>query len=162
MAEAVLALGSNLGDRAGYLREAVHRLEESGWRVVRRSAIWETDPVPADQPAFLNAVIVVEAGVATEPRDLLALVKTIESELGRTPTRRWGPRVIDIDILFFGETSLNEPDLIIPHERISERAFVLAPLAEVTDGPLPVLGQSAIELLAALEPQGIRRSALKW
>ena len=156
MSEAVIALGSNLGDRAGNLRAAIALLCEAGVAVTRRSSVWETEPVPADQPRFLNAVVVAETEL--EPGALLAELKRIEHELGRRPERRWGPRPIDLDILFYGDAALESPTLTIPHPRIAERAFVLAPLAEVVRGPLPVLGRTAVELLAGVDAGEARRT----
>lgn len=158
MAEVVIALGSNLGDRIANLREAVRRLNEEGVAVTRRSSVWETAPVPADQPAFLNAVLVGDTEL--EPHDLLAALKRIEYALGRRPGRRWGPREVDLDILFYAELSLDTPDLRIPHERIAERSFVLAPLADVVSGPLPVLGNSAVELLDLTGCEGLELTEL--
>ena len=146
----------------GYLREAVTLLEEAGLPITRRSSLWETEPVPADQPEFLNAVIAVEAADDLEPLALLAQVKAIEEQIGRTEGRRWGPRVIDIDILFMGDAKVDLPELSIPHVSIAERAFVLAPLEEVLLGPLLHLGATATELWSALGPQGIRRTGLEW
>lgn len=159
MTEVVIALGSNLGDRLGNLRAAVAQMEDEGVAVTRRSSVWETAPVPADQPRFLNAVIAGETELT--PQELLAVLKRIEHALGRRPSRHWGPRPADLDILFYGELVLTTPDLVIPHPRIAERGFVLAPLSEVVTGPLAVLGKSAVELLAAL-PSGTeaRHSAL--
>ncbi|MCC7365975.1 MAG: 2-amino-4-hydroxy-6-hydroxymethyldihydropteridine diphosphokinase [Dehalococcoidia bacterium] len=151
MTGAVLALGSNLGDRAANLRAAVRLLREAGVTVVRCSSAWETPPVPADQPSYLNAAVRIETDAG--PLQLLALAKGIEHTLGRRPERRWGPRPIDVDILFHGAGPVDLPGLTIPHPRIAERAFVLAPLAEAWEGELPVLARRAVDLLAAL-PQG--------
>lgn len=156
--EVVIALGTNLGDRITNLREAVRLLGAEGVTVTRQSSVWETAPVPADQPAFLNAVLVGETDL--EPHDLLAALKRIEYAMGRRPGRRWGPRQIDLDILFYGALSLDVPNLRIPHERIAERSFVLAPLADVVTGPLPVLGKSAIELLDATGREGLELTEL--
>jgi 2-amino-4-hydroxy-6-hydroxymethyldihydropteridine diphosphokinase len=146
--EVVLALGSNLGDRRANLVRAVELLEEQGIHARARSSIWETAPVPAGQPPFLNAVIT--AGTVLEPVALLAAAKAIERALGRTAGRRWGPRPIDIDILFFGARRIASAELTVPHPRVAERDFVLVPLAEVLDGPLPVLGETARTLLERL------------
>src|SRR6185437_15685660 len=113
-------------DRAANLRAAISLMDEAGISTRRRSSIWETEPVPADQPSFLNAVVAAETNF--EPGALLAQLKRIEHELGRRPERRWGPRPIDLDILFYGDTALETPTLTVPHPRIAERAFVLAPL----------------------------------
>ncbi len=148
-AAAVLALGSNLGDRVANLRAALDLLGERGAPAVRVSSVWETPPVPADQPRYLNAVAVV--ATALPPHELLAVAKEVERLLGRRPTLRWRPRPIDVDLLFCGEQEVAGETLTLPHPRISERAFVLLPLAEVVDGPLPVLGERAATLLRHVE-----------
>jgi 2-amino-4-hydroxy-6-hydroxymethyldihydropteridine diphosphokinase len=152
-----LALGSNLGDRLGNLRAAVTLLRERGVPAIRFSGVWETDPVPADQPRYLNAVIAAETTLT--PIALLAVAKEVEYLLGRRPSRRWGARPADIDILFYGDQRIDEPALQVPHPRIAERAFVLAPLAEVTAGPLPILNRTALDLLAAVGTAGLTRTA---
>jgi 2-amino-4-hydroxy-6-hydroxymethyldihydropteridine diphosphokinase len=154
----ILALGSNLGDRLANLRAAVRLLGERAITPIRSSSVWETAPLPADQPAFLNAALVVETSMS--PRDLLAALKAIEHELGRRPVRRWGPRPIDLDILFYGAERITTPELTVPHERIRERAFVLAPLAEAWPGKLPVLGVTAAELLESAGSEGIARTSM--
>lgn len=160
MSEAViLALGSNLGDRAANLRAALGLLAERGARAVRVSAAWETPPVPADQPRYLNAAAVVETDLA--PEELLAVAKEVERLLGRRPSGRWRPRPIDVDLLFHGGREVASETLTLPHPRIAERAFVLLPLAEIADGPLPVLGKSAAELLAGLDAGGHERTGLR-
>ena len=156
MTEVILALGSNLGDRPGNLRRAIELLGDEGIAVQRASSVWETPPVPADQPPYLNAAVVAET--ALTPPELLAAAKRIEHTLGRRPNRHWGPRPIDIDILFYGAEQVDEPGLQVPHARIAERAFVLVPLSEVVSGPLPVLGATALALLARLAVEGLRRT----
>jgi len=154
---AVIALGSNLGDRAGNLRSALSRLEERGIAVVARSAVWETVPVPADQPAFLNAAAVVETELA--PGALLTTLKETERGLGRRPGRRWGPRPLDLDILYYGDLHLASDSLAIPHPRIGERPFVLAPLVEV----LPRGSDRhrwALERLSEAGLEGVRRTGI--
>lgn len=157
MTRVVIALGSNLGDRLGNLRAAIAALATRGVTPVTRSSVWETEPVPSGQPPFLNAAITAETGLS--PPDLLAALKAIEYQLGRRPGPRWGPRPIDLDILFYGEESIETDTLVIPHPRISERAFVLAPLSEVAHGPLPGLSRSAAELLIAVGLQGAVRTS---
>ncbi len=157
MTEVYIALGSNLGDRLGNLRAAVRYLEEQGVRVKARSAVWETAPVPADQPSYLNAVVAGETDLG--PRELLRELKAIERALGRRPSRRWGPRPADLDILFHGDSEVDSPELTLPHPRVTERAFVLVPLSEVAAGPLPVLGKGALELLAELALEQMSRYA---
>ncbi len=151
----VIALGSNLGDREANLRASLRALEDEGVRVTRRSSVWETAPVPADQPAFLNAVVAAETWLL--PGELLQLLKRIEHQLGRRPERRWGPRPIDLDILFYGNERIETTDLTVPHISIIERSFVLAPLAEVVPGDLPVLGVRAAAALARTGSEGLRR-----
>jgi 2-amino-4-hydroxy-6-hydroxymethyldihydropteridine diphosphokinase len=154
--EVVLALGSNLGERAKNLRSAVECLRRRGVEPVRCSSIWDTPPFPEGQPRFYNAVFVAETGLSA--RGLLRAAKVCEQALGRAETYRWGPRVIDVDILFYGEEEVELEDLVIPHPRISERAFVLAPLSEVWSGALPVLGKTARELLERVESEGVVRT----
>ena len=151
-----LALGANLGDRLANLRSAVAMLEQAGLHVTARSEVWETAPVPTDQPAYLNAAVVAETGLA--PLELLALAKRIERDLGRRPSRRWGPRPADLDILFYGDLALESEALTIPHPRIAERPFVLAPLSDVWTGPLPVLGKTVAELLTVVGLDGAWRT----
>lgn len=159
MSEAVLALGSNLGDRAANLQAALDLLAERAVRAVRVSSVWETPPVPADQPRYLNAAAVVETDLA--PEELLAVAKEVERLLGRRPAGRWRPRPIDVDLLFCGEREVDIESLTVPHPRIAERAFVLLPLAEVVDGPLPVLGRLAAELLRGLDTSGHDRTGVR-
>lgn len=125
-----LGLGSNLGDRERNLAEARRLLAEAGARLVRQSGIHETEPFGViDQPRFLNQVVEVEW--TRGPRELLETVKAVETVVGRTPSYRWGPREIDVDILLFGCERVDEPDLVIPHPGLFEREFVLRPLAEL-------------------------------
>jgi 2-amino-4-hydroxy-6-hydroxymethyldihydropteridine diphosphokinase len=124
-----LALGANVGDRLGMLRAAVAGLA-SYMHVTTISPVYETAPVyVTDQPLFLNAVVLGKA--ALEPLALLWSVKQLEIELGRTPTFRYGPRAIDIDILFHDDHVIASPELTLPHPRMCEREFVLRPLADV-------------------------------
>ena len=127
---AYLGLGSNLGRRDRNLSAARRRLRQKGARIVRQSRVIETEPWgDTDQPRFLNQVIEVEW--AGTPRRLLSAAKATEREGGRKPTRRWGPRVIDVDILLFGDQRISEKDLEVPHPEISKRPFVLEPLREL-------------------------------
>jgi len=147
-----LSLGSNLGDRAANLAQAVVRLAEAG-PVGRVSAFYETQPVDvSDQPWFLNCVMALETGKS--PADLLKFILSIESDMGRVRTRRQGPRKIDIDIVLFGEQLVDEAGLKIPHPAMHQRRFVLEPLVEIAPEVChPTLRKSARELLAAL-PEG--------
>jgi len=131
MPTAFLGLGSNIGDRKANLARAVAMLAAHPQiEVVDVSSIHETEPVGyTKQPDFLNAVARVETTL--RPRELLDVILAIEAEMGRERTIRWGPRVIDIDILLFDGEQVDEPGLEIPHPRMMERQFVLDPLAEI-------------------------------
>ena len=152
-----LGLGSNLGNREANLRESVARLESDELRMIRRSSIYETAPQDLlDQPSFLNAV--VQAETTLFPMQLLARIRQIEREMGRRRTAPKGPRNIDIDILFYARAVITTAQLEVPHPRIAQRRFVLEPLAEIApDFRHPIAGKTAVEMLAALEPQGVRR-----
>lgn len=144
-----LSLGSNLGDRAASLERAVATLAGAQVRVLRRSAIYETEPVDVvEQPWFLN--LVVEAETPLPPLDLLRALQAIEQGMGRVHTTPRGPRVIDLDILLYGASMISTPELEIPHPRMAERRFVLVPLAELAPKLRhSSLGATIAELLAA-------------
>lgn len=131
MTRAYLGLGSNLGDRLGHLQAAVDALgATAGIRVVAVSSVYETSPVGGPtQDDFLNAVVAIDTELA--PPDLLAVALAVEELSARVRTVRWGPRTLDVDILLFGDERVRSPDLEIPHPRMDERAFVLAPLHDV-------------------------------
>jgi 2-amino-4-hydroxy-6-hydroxymethyldihydropteridine diphosphokinase len=128
---AYLALGSNLGDRAGFLQLALDELGgAAGVAVVVVSRVYETAPVGGPpQDAFLNAVVAVDTTL--EPRALLALAQKIENRAERVRSERWGPRTLDVDVLLYDAVTLDDPELTIPHPRMWERGFVLAPLRDV-------------------------------
>ena len=130
MTTVYLGLGSNLGPRARNLSAARRRLRQKGVRILRQSQVVETEPWGVtEQPRFLNQVL--EAEWDGSPRQLLRAAKEVEREGGRKKTVRWGPRMIDVDILFFDDRRVNLPDLVIPHPRIAERQFVLESLEEL-------------------------------
>ncbi len=136
-----LGLGTNLGDRWANLRRALELLSGGpGMRLLRCSHVYETEPWGvAEQPRYLNCV--AEFATGLEPESLLTLCKHVEQELGRVPAERWGPRLIDVDILLCGSRVVELPHLGIPHPRLHLRAFALVPLAElVPDASHPVLG----------------------
>jgi 2-amino-4-hydroxy-6-hydroxymethyldihydropteridine diphosphokinase len=129
---AAIGIGSNAADAAANVRGAFERLTELG-DVVARSRLYRTEPRGvSDQPPFVNAAALLDTPLA--PRELLAALRRLETEGGRVTTFRWGPRVLDLDILAYAGVRLNEPDLTIPHARLHERAFALVPLAEIDPG----------------------------
>ena len=156
MKRVYLSLGSNIGDRAGNLRNAVARLAELDIRVLRASRMYETEPVDYKAQAwFLNQV--VEAETALFPMQLLTRTGRVERELGRTRTVPKGPRTIDIDILLYGAARVATARLEIPHPRMAERRFVLAPLAELA--PLlrhPVTHRTVRQMLESAPPAVVR------
>ena len=129
MTEAVLSLGSNMGNRLDNLRQAVILMKPLG-KVTKRSAVYETPPWGVEaQPRFLNACILLETD--EPPKMLLDKMKEIEQAMGRVEREHWGPREIDIDILTYGEEIISDAELTLPHPRTCERAFVLIPLSEI-------------------------------
>jgi len=151
------SLGSNVGDRAAHLRQALARLGALG-AVRAVSGFYEAEPVEVgDQPWFLNCAAALETRQAA--RDLLREALRIEQEMGRMRLRDKGPRSIDLDIVLYGDERISEPGLKIPHPAMHERRFVLEPLTEIAPQAVhPVLNKTVCELLAALPPgQVVRR-----
>lgn len=149
-----LGLGSNLGDREGYLRSALHEINKIA-EIETVSSIWESPPWgKRDQPAFLN--LVIRAHTALSPLAFLQEIKAIETKLGRLPREKWGPREIDIDILFWNDLVLNSPALTIPHPHWHDRAFVVLPLAEIAPDFRPPASLKTVGECAA----GFARSSL--
>jgi len=150
-----LGLGTNLGDRKANLQAAA-----ALWRpkvnVLRASGIYETEPWGfLDQPAFLNQVL--EGETDLPPLDLLAFLKNIELSMGRKASFLYGPRLIDIDILFYDLAIINQPELVIPHPRLAERAFILVPLAELApELRHPSLGLSICKLKNQIDTSGVK------
>lgn len=151
-----LSLGSNLGYREGNLRAALRALEPVV-RIDLVSSVYETTPIGVtDQPAFLNVAVSGTTSIA--PLALLAHIKEVERDVGRTVTYRWGPRVVDIDIVFYGDLLLDTPDLTIPHREMERRAFVLAPLAEIAPHHVhPGLSRTVAELSEEIGDGGVWR-----
>jgi 2-amino-4-hydroxy-6-hydroxymethyldihydropteridine diphosphokinase len=149
MVEVFIALGSNLGDRAANLRRAGERL--SAFMVLYgRSSVYETAPqYLEDQPDFLNMVVSGDTDLPAAA--LLNALKALEKDMGRAPSQRFGPRLIDLDILYYGDQVIETPDLVVPHPRMAQRLFVLQPLCEIApDKRHPVSGRTAREMLEAI------------
>ena len=154
MSVAYLCLGSNLGDRVGYIQQAAKLIEEGGFvSLIRSSAIYETEPWGnQEQGWFLNAIIEVKTKLS--PNDLLKHCLDVEKRLGRNREGQahWGARVIDVDILLYGDSIINEIDLKIPHEHLHERAFALVPLLElIPDYEHPIYKKTLLTLHEELE-----------
>jgi len=158
---AYVGLGSNLGDRAGYLLLAVRGMLDAGLDVIRLSSIYETEPVEYEnQPAFLNLVAELRGSTLPSPEQMMARLLRIEYALGRTRDIRMGPRTIDLDLLFFKDQQLETEFLTLPHPRMALRRFVLVPLNELAPGLVhPVLGKSISELLAQTKD---RSTVTRW
>ena len=153
--EVGLSLGSNIGDKAAHIRAAVAALGHDGLVTdIVGSSLYRTAPWGhvTEQDWFVNACICGHTKLP--PTDLLAACKAIEQRLGRTTTVRWGPRVIDIDILYYGDVALRTPGLTIPHKDMLQRAFVLVPLAQIRPDKL-IQGQRIKNAAAALEPTDV-------
>jgi len=156
--EVLVGLGGNLGDARATLDRAVATFcDGTAVRLIARSSDYRTPPWGVtDQPHFVNLCLAV--ATALSPRDLLARAQTVERALGRDRTRetRWGPRAVDIDLLAYDDVTLNEPDLVLPHPHLLERAFVLVPLAEIAPDRR-IAGIRVGDALARLDTAGIER-----
>ena len=156
---AFIALGTNLGDRKENLNQAISKIEETGNVVVLKSYIYETKPYGVkEQPDFYNAVI----GVLTpyKPLALLNVLKSIEAEMGRKDTKKWGPRIIDLDIILYGDIVLDDERLTLPHPDFRNRDFVLRPLKEIARMIVDPISEKTIgELYNALEDDSCEKVA---
>ncbi|NCU17724.1 2-amino-4-hydroxy-6-hydroxymethyldihydropteridine diphosphokinase [Pallidibacillus pasinlerensis] len=153
---AFLSIGSNIGKRERYLYEAIQSLEKHSIKVNNFSSIFETDPVGfTEQDLFLNMVIEIET--EKNPHELLEICLDIEQQLDRKRIIHWGPRTIDLDIILFNEDIIHTKDLIIPHPRMHERAFVLVPLAEINgEIVIPNINRTVDILLHQINKTGVR------
>ncbi len=156
---AVIALGSNLGDSARIIREAISQLEEFSVLPILQSSLWQTSPVdcPPGSSPFVNAVVSLMPGTRETPESLLAKLQAIEREFGRRPKQVLNePRPLDLDLIAFGQETRNKPTLILPHPRTHLRRFVLQPLSEIApELVLPRQTKTVVELLDALETEEI-------
>lgn len=156
LARALIALGSNIGDKAAIIRNAIEAIDRlPGTAVVARSAIYRTPPWGiTNQDWFANAVVATDT--ALSPDEMLDACLAIEAAMGRIRRERWGPRVIDLDLLMHGDTTIRSERLTLPHPRIAERAFVLIPLADVAP-EFQIGSKSIAAMLAGLDAKGIER-----
>jgi 2-amino-4-hydroxy-6-hydroxymethyldihydropteridine diphosphokinase len=163
MVKCAIALGSNLGDSKQILNQALELLSQtSGIELISHSSWYETVPVGPPQPNYVNGCAILETELL--PEDLLQILLKIEQQFGRIRQERWGPRILDLDILLYGDLILEMPNLTIPHPRMNERAFVLVPLAEIAAHWIePISRQTILQLSQAIDCSGIinRNSLLK-
>jgi 2-amino-4-hydroxy-6-hydroxymethyldihydropteridine diphosphokinase len=154
--EVLIGLGGNIGDPLEAMRSALRALDENpNCKVLRISSVWKTPPWGVtDQPDFLNACAAISTTL--EPRAFLDLCLSIEKDLKRIRDQRWGPRSIDMDVLFFGDRKISEEGLTVPHPRIAARAFVLVPLAEIAPD-LRIAGTKIAQLAAKADVSGMSR-----
>ncbi|MBD2112926.1 MULTISPECIES: 2-amino-4-hydroxy-6-hydroxymethyldihydropteridine diphosphokinase [Cyanophyceae] len=151
-----IALGSNLGDSRKTLQQALTALHQNRYiDVIAQSSLYKTVAIGPPQPDILNACALLETSLSAQ--DLLTQLLVIEQHFGRVRRERWGPRTLDLDLLFYGQSIITEPALQVPHPRLRERAFVLIPLAEIAPHWRdPVSGQSIRSLRQAVDPTGVQ------
>jgi 2-amino-4-hydroxy-6-hydroxymethyldihydropteridine diphosphokinase len=143
---AYLGLGSNLGRKKYNVSRSILLMKKAGIRILRQSRFYKTKPVGfMEQPDFINAAVKIRTVFA--PKRLLKILQDIEKAMGRVKARRWGPRIIDIDILLYGDKTVKTNGLVIPHPRMHERTFVLKPLAEIAPGLKHPVLKTTIKLL---------------
>ncbi|APF27868.1 2-amino-4-hydroxy-6-hydroxymethyldihydropteridine diphosphokinase [Clostridium sporogenes] len=151
MHTAYVAFGSNIGEKENYIKRALEKIEEREIKIIKVSPIYETEPYGVlDQDSFLNGVVKIETNLT--PEDLIGELLNIEKQLDRVRERRWGPRTIDLDIIFYDDLIINEKDLVIPHKDMENREFVLKPLCDIDENFIhPVLKKSVRELYDRLK-----------
>lgn len=154
MSKVYLSLGSNIGNRKDNILKAYELLSEMGIKIINISSFYETDPVGYEnQDAFVNSVIEIET--EESPYELLEKCHAVEKTLKRKRIIRWGPRIIDVDILLYDHLNLDDPNLIIPHKEIKNRAFVLVPLMELDDS-LEISGEKIQKIISKVDTSGVR------
>lgn len=151
MNKVYIAFGSNIGDRYGAVADAFRLIEENSMKILRKSQVYETEPYGyTDQPPFINGVLLVETKLGSH--EVLKKLLAIELELGRVRLIRWGPRTIDLDIIFFNDEIIDDEDLKVPHPDMQNRTFVLRPLNDISPDYIhPVLKKSVAKMLEELE-----------
>lgn len=155
---AFIALGSNIGDKTGNCTRAISLISKhEDCIVLRVSSFYETEPWGVvEQDKFINMAVEIET--ALSPFELLEFLKSLEIEMGRTKAERWGPRLIDLDIIFYNDKIIDEKGLNVPHPHMHERAFVLAPLSEIAPDLIhPLLGKSISELFKSVDSSGVKK-----
>ncbi|HEX2053833.1 MAG TPA: 2-amino-4-hydroxy-6-hydroxymethyldihydropteridine diphosphokinase [Actinomycetota bacterium] len=150
---AFVGLGSNVGDRLKHLKSAVEALRARGLEVRAASSVYETDPVGPPQPDYLNAAVAVRTDL--DPVDFVAALKDVEAEIGRQQTERWGPRVIDLDLLLYGDRIVAEPPITVPHPELTNRAFALVPVLEI-DEDVELPSGEPLSAFCEKNPAGVR------
>lgn len=155
MKKIALALGSNLGDRLGNLKKALRLIRASGIKIISTSDIFETAPFgKTEQPRFLNACVIIET--EKESHDLLYMLKEMERQIGRVLREKWGPREIDLDILFINQEVIDTETLKVPHPEMHKRPFVLKPLSQLEpEWEHPLLGKTVVQLSSELAEQDL-------
>lgn len=151
MATVFIGIGSNVGDRKANCKNSIKKMREMGIVIKNESSMYETEPWGVkDQPKFIN--MVVEAETDLSPKELLETLKKIEKDMGRKDTTKWGPRIIDLDILFYNDKVIDLEDLKIPHPLLHKREFVLMPLSEIAGKKIhPLLNKRVSEILEDLK-----------
>ncbi len=151
MHTAYVAFGSNIGEKESYIKRALEKIEKRGMKIIKVSPIYETEPYGVlDQDSFLNGVVKIETNLT--PENLIEVLLDIEKQLDRVRERRWGPRTIDLDIIFYDDLIINEKDLVIPHKDMENREFVLKPLCNIDENFIhPVLKKSVKQLYDELK-----------
>ncbi len=162
MEPVIIAVGSNLGDRHGILKKTGAFLETLSAGEIQKSSIWESEPIGPSKYTFLNSAARIRTRL--DPFELLELLKKFEQEMGRKKnSKRWAPRILDLDIIAWGRLVIHEENLIIPHPEYSKRQFVLLPMNEITqDWADPITGKTLTDYLVSAPDMQIEKTKLMW